>query len=65
MFSSPYSLILTAPYFLFAKVGITGKPKLEKDTFDFDHTFGPNSTNEQIYRAIGRPLVARAMGGQV
>lgn len=50
---------------LLPKMSVTGKPKLDKKAYDFDHTFGAYSTNEEIYHSVGKSLVARAKAGQV
>lgn len=47
------------------KVSMTGEPKLEQTSFDFDHTFGPDSTNDEVYSAVGAPLARRALAGSV
>jgi len=47
------------------KVSMTGAPKLEKTSFAFDYTFGPDSTNDEVYAAIGAPLARRALAGSV
>ena len=46
------------------KVGITGKPKVETSTFEFDYAFGPESTNPDIYTLTTEPLVERCLNGQ-
>uniref|UniRef100_A0A7S2AZM4 Kinesin-like protein n=1 Tax=Octactis speculum TaxID=3111310 RepID=A0A7S2AZM4_9STRA len=50
---------------LLPKVTIRGRPVLEATSHNFDYVFGPESTNEEIFDLIGRPLVKRAMNGQV
>lgn len=47
------------------KVNFRGMPKLEKKSFDFDHVFGADSTNEQLAEIAMKPLVTRALNGQV
>ena len=46
-------------------VSMRGAPKLERSSFAFDHTFGPTSTDDDIFRRVGMPLVERARAGQV
>lgn len=47
------------------KVSVMGKPKLEPTGFPLDLCFGPDATNDEVYEAVGRPLVGRAKAGQV
>mmetsp|Transcript_28938 Transcript_28938/g.57837 ORF Transcript_28938/g.57837 Transcript_28938/m.57837 type:complete len:600 (-) Transcript_28938:98-1897(-) len=47
------------------KVSIMGKPKLEQTKFLYDYSFGPDSTNEEVYKLVCKPLVNRALNGQV
>ena len=47
------------------KVGITGKPKIEKTSFIFDHVFGPAVDDVEMFDKIGAPLVEKALVGQV
>jgi len=47
------------------KLSVRGIPKIEKKTFDFDYTFGYDSTNEQVYRLACEPLVNRCANGQI
>ena len=47
------------------KISITGKARLTSEILEFDHTFGPKTAPEQLYSAVGKPLVTRAMQGQV
>jgi hypothetical protein len=42
---------------LLPKISLTGIPKIERSSFLFDHTFGPGATNDDIFAALGRPLV--------
>jgi len=53
-------LLLHAP-----KVSIMGKAKLETTSHLFDYTFGPDSTNQEIYDLACAPLVKRALNGQI
>lgn len=67
IFSAPSaaSAITSEPCMVFKpKVSITGKPKLEKESFSFDKTFGQTSSNEDVYNTC-RPTIARAIAGQV
>jgi hypothetical protein len=47
------------------KFSMTGEPKLESKAFKFDHVFGPEKDNTDVFGAIGAPLAARAMRGEV
>lgn len=47
------------------KLSMVGDPTLEPTSFAFDYTFGGESTNDQVYAAVGAPLVRRAMAGSV
>lgn len=47
------------------KVSLRGKPKLESSSHAFDYTFGPDSTNQEVYDLACAPLVKRALNGQV
>ena len=47
------------------KVSLTGKPKLETLSQEFDYVFGPDSTNKEVYNLACAPLVKRALNGQV
>eukprot|EP00560_Eucampia_antarctica_P008609 CAMPEP_0197825106 /NCGR_PEP_ID=MMETSP1437-20131217/2241_1 /TAXON_ID=49252 ORGANISM="Eucampia antarctica, Strain CCMP1452" /NCGR_SAMPLE_ID=MMETSP1437 /ASSEMBLY_ACC=CAM_ASM_001096 /LENGTH=648 /DNA_ID=CAMNT_0043424971 /DNA_START=53 /DNA_END=1999 /DNA_ORIENTATION=- len=53
-------LLLHAP-----KISIRGIPKLESTSHLFDYTFGPDSTNQEIYDLACAPLVKRALNGQI
>eukprot|EP00592_Proboscia_alata_P007059 CAMPEP_0194353890 /NCGR_PEP_ID=MMETSP0174-20130528/2099_1 /TAXON_ID=216777 /ORGANISM="Proboscia alata, Strain PI-D3" /LENGTH=598 /DNA_ID=CAMNT_0039122591 /DNA_START=101 /DNA_END=1894 /DNA_ORIENTATION=+ len=53
-------LILHTP-----KISVMGKAKLESKSHLFDYTFGPDSTNQEIYDLACAPLVKRALNGQV
>jgi len=50
---------------LLPKISLTGIPKIERSSFLFDHTFGPGATNDDIFAALGRPLVAKTFAGEV
>ena len=50
---------------LLPKISLTGIPKIERSSFLFDHTFGPGATNDDIFAALGRPLVAKTLAGEV
>jgi len=47
------------------KVSLQGLPKLDKSCKTFDYVFGPADSNDDVFSAVGAPLVARAMSGQV
>ena len=47
------------------KVSLKGMPTLDKANFAFDRFFGADATDDEVYAALGRPLVHRAMAGQV
>jgi len=47
------------------KITFRGQPKLEPKSFDFDHVFGSESTNEELAALTVEPLVQRAINGQV
>jgi len=47
------------------RVTITGKAKLEPASFDFDYTFGPEVGAADLFSRVGRPLVQRALAGQI
>lgn len=55
---------MTLPPLLF-KVSLQGQPKLARASTTFDYVFGPADENEEVFRAIGSPLVQRAKDGQV
>jgi chromosomal replication initiation ATPase DnaA len=44
---------------------LKGMPTLDKANFAFDRFFGADATDDEVYAALGRPLVHRAMAGQV
>ena len=46
-------------------MSITGKARLTSEAMPFDHTFGPATDPAHLYQAVGEPLVAKAMAGQV
>ena len=46
-------------------VSLQGQPKLTKKNSTFDYVFGPCDTNEDVFQALGIPLVQRAMEGMV
>jgi len=47
------------------KMTITGRPKLEKQAYDFDFTFGPDHSADHIFAQVGEPLVQKVLQGQV
>ena len=47
------------------KINFRGLPKLETKSFGFDHVFGADSKNEEIAEVALKPLVNRALNGQV
>lgn len=47
------------------KVGITGRPKIEKTAHAFDYVFGPEVQGDAIFDKIGNTLTSRALAGQV
>ncbi|KAJ1461526.1 P-loop containing nucleoside triphosphate hydrolase protein [Pelagophyceae sp. CCMP2097] len=47
------------------KVGLTGRPKLESEALVFDHCFGAGTHEDDVFAAVGLPLVRRALDGQV
>ena len=47
------------------KINFRGQPKLETKSFDFDHVFGSESTNEELAELTVAPLIKRALDGQV
>ena len=50
---------------LVPRVSITGRPKLDESRSELDWTWGPNADEDNIFDAVGRPLVHRALDGQV
>ena len=50
---------------LLPKISLRGVPKLEKSSFAFDHTFSQQASNDEVFAAVGQPLVARALAGEV
>lgn len=50
---------------LLPKISLRGVPKLERSTFAFDHTFGQAANNDDIFTALGKPLVAKTLAGEV
>jgi hypothetical protein len=44
---------------------LRGVPTLDKATFAFDKFFSADADDDDVYASLGRPLVRRAMGGQV
>ena len=50
---------------LVPRVSITGRPKLDEARSELDWTWGPNADEDNIFDAVGRPLVHRALDGQV
>ena len=46
-------------------VSMMGKPSLKSAVSPFDYAFAESESNETVYEAIGRPLVTRALAGQV
>jgi kinesin family protein 2/24 len=47
------------------KLSLRGTPSLDKSTFAFDKFFGATSTDDELYTSLGRPLVHRAIQGQI
>ena len=47
------------------KVTIMGAPALTPSSFDFDYAFGAESTNDEVYELACKPLIERALKGQV
>jgi len=47
------------------KVSMMGKAQLDKTSLDFDFTFGPDTSVEDIFTKVGRPLVEHCMAGKV
>lgn len=47
------------------KISVRGIPKIEKKKFDFDYIFGADSTNEEVFEYACKPLVNRALNGQI
>jgi hypothetical protein len=47
------------------KVSLMGKPTLVPAASAFDFAFGEGESNEAVFEAVGRPLVRRALAGQV
>jgi len=47
------------------KVSLRGEPTLAKTSTSFDYVFGPDEDAAAVYAAVGRPLTARALAGQV
>jgi len=47
------------------KVGITGRPKVERTAHAFDYVFGPEVQGDAIFKKIGNTLTSRALAGQV
>ena len=45
--------------------GLTGRPSLNASTFDLDYCFGADTGEDAVFEAVGRPLVRRALDGQV
>ena len=50
---------------LLPKLSLRGVPKLERSSFAFDHTFGQAANDDDIFAALGRPLTAKALCGEV
>ena len=50
---------------LLPKLSLRGDPKLEKSKFLLDHAFGQAASNDEVFAALGRPLVAKAFAGEV
>lgn len=50
---------------LLPKLSLRGDPKLEKSKFTLDHAFGQAASNDEVFAALGRPLVAKAFAGEV
>jgi len=47
------------------KLNFRGQPKIETKLFGFDHVFGADSTNEELAEVALKPLLHRALNGQV
>jgi len=47
------------------KISVRGEAKLDSKSYLFDYTFGPDSTNQEIYDLACAPLVKRALNGQI
>jgi len=47
------------------KVSLMGKPTIVPAPSAFDFAFGEAESNEAVFEAVGRPLVRRALAGQV
>jgi len=47
------------------KLSVRGIPKILKKTYDFDYAFGADSTNEEVFEFACKPLVNRALNGQI
>ena len=43
--------------------GGQGGAAVGEHTFNFDHIFGMNSTQEDVYETVGRPLVSALFDG--
>jgi len=50
---------------LVPKVSITGRPRLDEAKSDLDYCWGPEADEDNIFDSVGRPLVERALDGQV
>jgi kinesin family protein 2/24 len=52
-------------YVMTPRMTVIGKPKVDKQEFNFDHVFGPEVEGPEIMQKVGMPLVAKALLGQV
>ena len=50
---------------LLPKLSLRGDPKLEKSKFLLDHAFGQAASNDEVFAALGRPLIAKVLAGRV
>ena len=50
---------------LVPRVSITGRPKLDEARSELDYCWGPSADEDNIFDSVGRPLVHRALDGQV
>ena len=48
---------------LLPKLSLRGDPKLEKSKFTLDHAFGQAASNDGVFAALGRPLIAKVLAG--
>lgn len=50
---------------LVPKITLRGQPTLEPLSLNFDYSFGPETNESDLFNKVGKPLVTRAMAGQV